>query len=94
MCIRDSSKPLCFEEVAIEYPELRIGLAHFGWPWVQDTAMMLLKYPNVYAEDVYKRQAHPSPFSAQSGFLGCRHFSKTNAFLSQFGRSVDWQLPQ
>ena len=44
------SKPLCFEEVAIEYPELRIGLAHFGWPWVQDTAMMLLKYPNVYAD--------------------------------------------
>lgn len=38
--------------------------------------------------------AHPSPFSAQSGFFGCRHFSKTNAFLSQFGRSVDWQLPQ
>lgn len=26
---------------------------------------------------------HPSPLSAFSGFFGCRHFSKTNAFLAQ-----------
>lgn len=25
--------------------------------------------------------AHPSPFSAYNGFLGCKHFSKTNAYL-------------
>lgn len=25
--------------------------------------------------------AHPSPFSADRGFFGCRHFSKTNAYL-------------
>lgn len=36
--------------------------------------------------------AHPSPFSADNGFFGCRHFSKTNMFLEQFGRSVKWQL--
>jgi uracil-DNA glycosylase len=24
---------------------------------------------------------HPSPFSAHSGFFGCRHFSKTNIYL-------------
>lgn len=27
------------------------------------------------------RAAHPSPFSAYSGFFGCRHFSKTNEYL-------------
>ncbi len=26
---------------------------------------------------------HPSPFSAHTGFLGCRHFSKTNNYLSK-----------
>lgn len=36
--------------------------------------------------------AHPSPLSASGGFFGCRHFSKTNMFLSQFGREVHWQL--
>jgi uracil-DNA glycosylase len=36
---------------------------------------------------------HPSPFSAHSGFLGCRHFSKTNAQLKEWGKTpIDWQL--
>jgi uracil-DNA glycosylase len=29
--------------------------------------------------------AHPSPFSAHNGFFGCKHFSKTNAYLSEHG---------
>jgi len=36
---------------------------------------------------------HPSPLSAHSGFFGCRHFSKANAFLEAHGRgAVDWRL--
>jgi uracil-DNA glycosylase len=36
---------------------------------------------------------HPSPFSADRGFFGCKHFSKTNALLVQMGKTpVDWQL--
>ncbi len=42
--------PLDFEQLAIERPKLRFCLAHFGWPWVRETAMLLLKYPNVYAD--------------------------------------------
>lgn len=38
---------------------------------------------------------HPSPFSVHQGFFGCRHFSKTNIFLQQNGRtSIDWTLGQ
>lgn len=37
--------------------------------------------------------AHPSPLSASRGFLGCRHFSKTNAFLENHGFSgIDWNI--
>lgn len=36
---------------------------------------------------------HPSPLSAHKGFLGCRHFSKANAFLEAHGRrAVDWRI--
>lgn len=28
---------------------------------------------------------HPSPFSAHSGFFGCKHFSKTNEYLKAHG---------
>ena len=40
------------------------------------------------------KAAHPSPLSAHNGFLGCRHFSKANAFLSARGQPpIDWALP-
>lgn len=36
---------------------------------------------------------HPSPLSAHTGFLGCRHFSKANAFLEAHGRgAIDWSV--
>lgn len=36
---------------------------------------------------------HPSPLSAFRGFFGCRHFSKTNAFLTAQGlEPIDWQI--
>ncbi len=35
---------------------------------------------------------HPSPLSAYSGFFGCRHFSKCNAFLTKNGvKPINWQ---
>lgn len=34
---------------------------------------------------------HPSPLSAHRGFLGCRHFSLANDYLSKHGKQViDW----
>lgn len=37
--------------------------------------------------------AHPSPLSAYNGFFGCRHFSRTNAYLTAHGISpIDWDL--
>jgi predicted TIM-barrel fold metal-dependent hydrolase len=44
------SQPINFEDVAINFPELRFCLAHFGWPWTNETAMLLIKYPNIYAD--------------------------------------------
>ncbi|MXZ56344.1 MAG: uracil-DNA glycosylase [Gammaproteobacteria bacterium] len=34
---------------------------------------------------------HPSPLSADRGFFGCRHFSKTNSYLQSHGyEPIDW----
>lgn len=39
------------------------------------------------------KSAHPSPLSAYNGFFGCRHFSKANAWLQQYGiPPIDWSL--
>ncbi len=35
--------------------------------------------------------AHPSPFAASHGFFGSRPFSKTNAYLAEYGEQpIDW----
>jgi len=37
---------------------------------------------------------HPSPYSANKGFFGCKHFSKTNEILKSTGvQPIDWALP-
>jgi uracil-DNA glycosylase len=37
--------------------------------------------------------AHPSPYSAHSGFFGCRHFSKVNRFLEKWGKiPINWEI--
>jgi uracil-DNA glycosylase len=39
------------------------------------------------------KAAHPSPFSAEKGFFGCKHFSKTNELLAKQGLQViDWHI--
>ena len=36
---------------------------------------------------------HPSPFSAHSGFFGCKHFSKTNYLLLRQNQDpINWQI--
>jgi uncharacterized protein len=44
------ARPIEFEELAIKHPKLRICLAHFGWPWVQEAAMLMLKCSNVFGD--------------------------------------------
>jgi predicted TIM-barrel fold metal-dependent hydrolase len=44
------ARPLVLEEVAQEFPRLRIVIAHFGWPWVEEALLVALKYRNVYLD--------------------------------------------
>lgn len=47
---------------------------------------------NIKHSHVVLTAAHPSPYSA-SGFLGCRHFSKTNECLAKWKKSpIRWSL--
>jgi len=36
---------------------------------------------------------HPSPLSAYRGFFGCKHFSRANQYLQEYGiQPIDWQI--
>ena len=39
------------------------------------------------------KSVHPSPLSAHTGFFGCKHFSKCNAYLKKFNKvEIDWSI--
>ena len=43
------------------------------------------------AKHLILKAVHPSPLAAHRGFFGCKHFSKTNAFLRMVGaREIQW----
>jgi len=45
------------------------------------------------AKHLVLQAAHPSPFSAHSGFFGCGHFKRTNEFLESHGiQPIEWRL--
>ena len=42
--------PLGIDEVAVAHPKVNFVIAHMGNPWIRDTAELLYKNPNVYAD--------------------------------------------
>lgn len=42
--------PLLVDDVAVDYPNVNIVVAHLGNPWLQDTAEVLYKNDNVFAD--------------------------------------------
>lgn len=59
------SRPINFEDVAIKYPTLRFCLAHFGWPFIEETVMLMLKYPQVYTDTAMLYMDSPKDFYQQ-----------------------------
>jgi len=42
--------PLEIEDLVVAFPNLKVILAHMGFPWVWEAAMMAVKYENVYLD--------------------------------------------
>lgn len=46
----DYSRPAHFDAIAVEFPELRMILAHLGHPWEGETIAVIRRHPHVYAD--------------------------------------------
>ncbi len=67
--------------------DLRAGVVFLLWgKFAQDKKALIDQEKHFVLE-----APHPSPFSVNRGFFGCRHFSKTNHFLEENGLGgIDW----
>ena len=70
--------------------ENRKGIIFLLWgKFAQEKAKLIDKEKHHILE-----APHPSPFSARTGFFGCKHFSKSNELLTQMGETpIDWRVP-
>ena len=46
----DFARPALLDEVARELPNLKIVIAHMGYPWVEECVVLLGKHANIYAD--------------------------------------------
>ncbi len=44
------ARPILLDRVASAFPEIRMVIAHFGFPWPSDVVALLRKHPNVYTD--------------------------------------------
>jgi predicted TIM-barrel fold metal-dependent hydrolase len=46
----DYARPVHMDQVAIDFPDLKLVLAHLGHPWEGETIAVIRRNPNVYAD--------------------------------------------
>jgi predicted TIM-barrel fold metal-dependent hydrolase len=46
----DVGRPMLVDDVAIDFPDLRINMSHTGWPWTGEFCSMIWRHPNVYGD--------------------------------------------
>lgn len=49
-CTIKYARPVCLDDVAQAFPDLRILAAHFGWPWMEECFAVLQRNPNVFMD--------------------------------------------
>lgn len=59
----DLGHPRYLDEVAVDFPELRIVAGLAGWPWVNEMVALLRRHPNLYVDTA----AHHPRYFAQPG---------------------------
>ena len=77
-----------FTDVVLQrLSEVKKGLVFMLWGRYAQSKESLIDLKKHYVLSA----PHPSPLSAHKGFFGCRHFSKTNQYLSEMGyKAIDW----
>ncbi len=81
-------RPMLLDEIARELPELRVVIAHMGYPWIDETIVMLGKHRHVYADiSGLLRQ----PWKAYNALLAAHEYGVIDKLL--FGSDFPFRSP-
>ena len=82
------ARPALLDDIAREFPELKIIVAHLGYPWVDETVVLISKHPNVYAD--ISGLLH-RPWQAYNALLSAYQFGVMEKLL--FGSDFPYTTP-
>ncbi len=72
------ARPFLLDEVARELPQLKMVIAHMGYPWVNETIVLLAKHANVFAEISWLLH---QPWQAYQALLSAHQYGVTHKLL-------------
>ena len=49
-CCLEYGNPILLDRIGREFPNLRMIVAHFGQPWIGETAVLLRKHPQIFSD--------------------------------------------
>ncbi|MBI2113233.1 MAG: amidohydrolase family protein [Candidatus Wildermuthbacteria bacterium] len=88
------SHPLNIDELANQFPRLKIVMAHFGNPWLADCGAVLWKNTNVYADfSGFFTEYQPIAVKEKREFIECAGYLAS--FVGGFQKflfGTDWPL--
>lgn len=88
------SHPLLIDELAEQFPDLKIVIAHAGNPWIADCAAVMEKNKNVYADCSGYFSDFTIPTAEGKDFFK-RQFSDMRTYLGSFKKLIfgtDWPI--
>jgi hypothetical protein len=82
------SRPMLLDEVAREFPQLRIVVAHLGYPFIDETLVLLGKHEHAYADVAALLR---SPWRIYNALLAAHEYGVTGKLL--FGSDFPHRSP-
>jgi len=83
------SLPILLEDVAIQFPSLRVVIAHLGHPWIEDTLVLIRKQPNFYSDI---SALHYRPWQFYQALILAKEYGVLNKLL--FGSDYPFTTPE
>jgi len=77
--------PIHLDDVAVQYPRLKIVICHMGNPWIMDSAEVASKNPNVYLE-ISGLLGEPSKYVGRYADWLCEQISKAIYYIGDAGK--------
>ncbi len=82
------ARPALLDEVAQEFPDLKIVIAHMGFPWVNETIALLAKHTNVHADISWLLH---QPWQAYNALVNAHQYGVLDRLL--FGSGFPYTSP-